>query len=114
MTLFLQQQEIMVRGFAVLIDHQLGHMMVAHDGTIGWEDLQAIKNEVWGRDARAIEVYPRAADVVNSGNFRHLWRLGSGDFCPDLLKHEPRHLPRPDGLQHRHSLAWRAAEEAFA
>lgn len=114
MTMHLHQQERIVQGFAVLIDLQLGHLMVAHHGTITWDQLQAIKNEVWGRDARAIEVYPRAGDVVNGGQFRHLWRLGEGDFCPDLLKHEPRHLARPDGLQQRHRAAWQEAEEVFA
>lgn len=111
MTIFLQQQELIVAGFPVLVDHRMGHMQVSHDGAITWDQLQAIKAEVWGADARAIEVYPRAADVVNTGNFRHLWRLGPGDFCPDLLSHE-----RPasgDRLEDRHRDAWRAAEEAF-
>ncbi len=113
MTLHLQQREMMVLGHPVLLDCQLGHLMVSHDGKITWDQLQAIKNEVWGKDARAIEVYPAQGDVVNTGNWRHLWRLGKHDFCPDLLQHAPRHMPGPDGLQQRHSEAWREAGEVF-
>ena len=113
MTILLDQRELMVLGFPVLLDRKLGHLMVAHGGTITWDQLQAIKNEVWGRDARAIEVYPRHGDVVNSGNFRHLWRLGEGDFCPDLLHHEQGDVLDDDSLEHRHRAAWAEAEEVF-
>lgn len=106
-------QLISVLGFTCQLDEELGHLVVAHDGTITWDQLQAIKSLVWGQDVRAVEVFPRDADVVNTGNYRHLWRLGAYDFCPDLLKHEPHHLPGPDGLQHRHSKAWREAAEVF-
>lgn len=115
MTIHLAQKELIVLGYLVMVDHQLGHLMVSHDGRITWDQLQAIKCEVWGADARAIEVYPRAADVVNTGHFRHLWRLGQGDFCPDLLQHEPS-LPEPwarDHLEARHREAWAEAEEVF-
>ncbi len=74
-----------VLGHKVTVDDALGKLCVEYDCAIGWEDLQKIKDAVWGQDARAIEVYPRAVDVVNNGNYRHLWRLGEGDFCPDLL-----------------------------
>lgn len=113
MTIHLQQQERMVQGFAVLVDLQLGHLMVAHDGTITWDQLQAIKNEVWGRDARAIEVYPRAGDVVNGGLFRHLWRLGEGDFCPDLLGFTAAALRPKNSLEARCFEAWCEAQEVF-
>ena len=92
----------------------LGHLIVRHDGTITWDQLQAVKNEVWGPDVRAIEVYPVQGDVVNAGNMRHLWRLGGGDFCPDMLRHNP---PMPadetDSLCARHGAAWAEAEEVF-
>ncbi len=114
MTIHLHQQERIVLGLAVMVDLQLGHLMVAHDGTITWDQLQAIKNEVWGRDARAIEVYPAAGDLVNAGNFRHLWRLGEGDFCPDLLTHREGDVFHADNLEIRHNVAWLDAEEAFA
>lgn len=107
-------REIVVLGFAVSVNDSLGHLTVAHDGSITWDQLQAVKNAVWGEGARAIEVFPVQGDVVNNGNFRHLWRLGAGDFCPDLLGFSPRRMPQPDGLQHRCSEAWRESGEVFA
>ena len=92
----------------------LGHLMVEHDGTITWDQLQIVKNEVWGPEARAIEVYPPEDQVVNTGNYRHLWRLGLSDFCPDLLGRLPegnRFLPKWTGLEGRFREAWREADE---
>lgn len=107
-------RRIEVWGLPVTVNDSLGLLTVTHGGAITWDQLQAIKNVVWGCDARAIEVYPADCDVVNSGNYRHLWRLGPGDFCPDLLSFTPRRLPRPGGLQERCADAWREAERVFA
>ena len=102
-------------GYSVTVNDQLGHMEVAHDGSMSWDRLQEIKTIVWGADARAIEVYPRASDVVNSGNFRHLWRLGEGDFCPDLLGFETEgDTGASDFLWVRCRRAWAEAEGVFA
>lgn len=113
MTIALHQRQITVLGLDVLVDDKLGHLMVGHDGSITWDQMQAIKNAVWGEDARAIEVYPAATDVVNAGNFRHLWRLSANEFCPDLL-HHGRGKMDDDRLEFRHFNAWRAAEAVFA
>lgn len=109
----LDHRDLTICGFAVRLDQQLGHMMVAHDGAITWDQLQRIKDTVWGQEARAIEVYPRRSDLVNSGNFRHLWRLGEGDFAPDLLRHDIPNVFDDDNLAHRHLAAWAEAEEVF-
>lgn len=109
-----QTRQLQIDGFAVTIDDSVGKLMVAHDGTLGWDQLQAIKNAVWGQGARAIEVYPVQGAVVNSGNFRHLWRLGPGDFCPDLLGHDPSDPDDEDNLECRHLTAWAGAAEVFA
>lgn len=98
-------------GIEVRENVPLGHLMVEHGGSITWEVLQIIKNEVWGPQTRAIEVYPAEADVVNTGNYRHLWRLGEGDFSPDLLKHETPTQLYDDSLEARHRIAWREADE---
>ncbi len=90
----------MIDGYAVKIDHVQGHLCVAHDGAITWDALQAIKDKVWGPLSRAIEVYPASDRIVNSGSYRHLWRLGGGDFCPDLLG------DARDSLEARHATAW--------
>lgn len=68
----------------VLLDELRGLMSVEHDGTITWDELQALKNEYFGREAVAIEVYPPESQVVNSLPMRHLWKLGVGEYWPDL------------------------------
>lgn len=113
MTLTLNQRALAVNGLRVLLDDQLGHLMVEHDGSVTWDQLQAVKSAVWGPEARAIEVYPSQSDVVNTGCYRHLWRLGEGDFCPDLLHHRDQHLFDPDALEARHFMAWREADGVF-
>lgn len=92
-------------GFRTHVDFRLGHLWVMHDGTVTWDQMQSIKNLVWGDDARAIEVYPAEKDVVNTVNCRHLWRLGETDFAPDLLGH----TPDADSLETRHANAWAEA-----
>ena len=109
-----QTRQLQIDGLAVTVDDSLGKLMVAHDGTLGWDQLQAVKTAVWGDGARAIEVYPVQDAVVNSGNFRHLWRLGPGDFCPDLLGHDPSDPDDDDNLEYRHLSAWAGADEVFA
>ncbi|KPU84425.1 hypothetical protein JI58_03905 [Marinosulfonomonas sp. PRT-SC04] len=94
-----------VNGFQVEANHSLGHLAVLHDGEITWDDLQAVKNAVWGEDANAIEVYPAQSRLVNSLNCRHLWRLGANDFCPDLLGQGQER----DTLERRFCAAWNEA-----
>lgn len=91
-----------VLGRIVQVDETLGHLWVEHDGHLGWDDLQEIKNAVWGTEARAIEVYPAQASVVNNRQMRHLWRLGRHDFCPDLRGA----TDTGDSLQARYDRAW--------
>lgn len=102
-------------GYQVTVDDALGKLCVAHDGAMSWDRLQEIKTIVWGAEARAIEVYPRTADVVNNGCYRHLWRLCDGDFCPDLLDHNHSWFTRhsADSLEYRSWLAWYQPERAM-
>lgn len=94
--------EMEVLGFDVMLDDHLGHLAVTHDGSITWDQLQAIKNAVWGPEARAIEVYPAQSMIINAKPMRHLWRLGADDFCPDLLgRYDP-----PKTLEARFKHAW--------
>ena len=73
----------------VLLDELRGLMSVEHDGSITWDELQALKNEHFGADAVAIEVYPPNSHVVNSLPMRHLWKLGAGEYWPDLTGQRP-------------------------
>jgi hypothetical protein len=45
-----------------------------NDG-IGWDVLQQIKNEMFGPEVLAVEVYPPEDRVVNNSNMRHLWEV---------------------------------------
>lgn len=89
----------------ILHDVRQGHLMVEHDGSITWDALFEIKNEIWGEEARAIEAYPQRSKLVNSANIRHLWRLGPTDFCPDLLGDDGA----ADSLMVRCGVAWAEA-----
>lgn len=40
-----------------------------------WRDMQRIKDEILGLEAYAVQVYPRAADVVDQADVYHLWAL---------------------------------------
>ena len=47
-----------------------------HDGkdvNCGWDVLQAIKNDVAGSDATAVEVFPSENNLVDEAPIRHLW-----------------------------------------
>lgn len=47
-----------------------GSEIIAH-----WDYLQKAKNELFGKHAIAIEIYPPQKKVVNRMNMRHLWVL---------------------------------------
>ena len=60
-----------------------GHLRVwRRDGSdgIGWDELQAVKDEMLGPDVLAVEMYPPADRVVNEANIRHLWTVPADSF----------------------------------
>ncbi len=55
---------------------------IEHNGNVSWDTLQQIKNDFFGENVTCCEVYPAAGDVINNGNFRHLWRMPNmAEFC---------------------------------
>lgn len=54
-----------------------------HKDGIPWDDLQEIKNEVFGPEATAVEIYPPQPEVVDEVNMRHLWLVPEG-YLPSL------------------------------
>lgn len=96
-------------GYIGEVNRELGMLTVYHSGGITWDELQAIKNIVWGDESRAIEVYPAKSQVVNTVSARHLWLLGKDDFCPDLLGE----APVKDTLEARFNAAWAEARAVF-
>jgi hypothetical protein len=53
---------------------------------IPWAEKQRIKNEVFGSDACAIEVYPDESKLVDAANMYHIWILPKGFQLPFGLK----------------------------
>lgn len=47
---------------------------VEHNGNVTWDTMQQIKNDYFGDNVTCVEVYPAKTDVINNGNYRHLWR----------------------------------------
>lgn len=47
-----------------------------------WRDLQRIKNELAGRDAEGVELYPNEDRLVDTSNQYHLWCLPPGNYWP--------------------------------
>jgi hypothetical protein len=47
-----------------------------------WRHLQAIKNEVCGRECTAVEIFPPESQLVDSANEYHLWVFGPGHQLP--------------------------------
>lgn len=69
------------------IDTEIGkvtHMCIMNKGTretgyagtdISWSEKQRIKNEIFGKEAVAIEVFPKESELVDQANMYHLWVL---------------------------------------
>lgn len=55
--------------------HKKGEPLVSTDGAnpIGWSEKMMIKNELFGEDRFAIEVYPKQKYLVDSADVYHLW-----------------------------------------
>lgn len=49
---------------------------------IPWSEKQRIKNELFGRNATAIEVFPSEDKLVDKANMYHLWILPEGFELP--------------------------------
>lgn len=54
-----------------------------------WADLQRVKDEILGPEARAVEVYPPRSELVDDANLYHLWAWPTGVPCPFDLNLPP-------------------------
>ena len=52
---------------------RINHTDPLHAGKIGWAEKQMIKNELFGEDRVAIEVYPKQDMLVDVCDVYHLW-----------------------------------------
>lgn len=55
--------------------HKEGEPIIAYGGErpIGWAEKMMIKNELFGEDRFAIEVYPKQEKLVDVSDVYHLW-----------------------------------------
>ncbi|CEG25989.1 DUF7694 domain-containing protein [Bacillus sp. B-jedd] len=49
---------------------------------ITWAEKQRIKNEIFGPERIAIEVFPKESELVDEANMYHLWVLPEGMTLP--------------------------------
>lgn len=47
-----------------------------------WSEKQWIKNELFGRETQAIEVFPKESELVDEADMYHLWILPPGFEIP--------------------------------
>lgn len=51
---------------------------------ITWDDLQMVKNKIFGEERTAIEIFPPESQLINVRNVRHLWLMPEDYKLPDL------------------------------
>ncbi|GKU76877.1 hypothetical protein [Paenibacillus sp. L3-i20] len=66
------------------VDHVC--MRNATETDIPWMEKQRIKDELFGYDRTAIEVYPTEPELIDEANMYHLWVLPKGFKMPFTLK----------------------------
>lgn len=51
------------------------------EGTeISWSEKQRIKNEIFGKESVAVEVFPKESELVDQANMYHIWVLHDFDL----------------------------------
>lgn len=58
----------------------------AAETDVPWATKQRIKDELFGTDRVAIEVFPQVSELVDEANMYHLWVLPKGFKVPFSLK----------------------------
>lgn len=57
-------------------DMESFHVAIDGESPIGWAEKMMIKNELFGEDRFAIEVYPKQKKLVDMADVYHLWVFG--------------------------------------
>ena len=53
---------------------------------ISWAEKQQIKNELFGCESMAIEIFTPESKLVANANVYHLWLVNSNEFSDYMLK----------------------------
>jgi hypothetical protein len=69
---------------------EVEHVCIRNVGNsdIPWRDKQRIKDELFGADRVAVEVFPESGDLVDDAGMYHLWILPAGYRLPFSLKEQ--------------------------
>lgn len=51
---------------------------------VSWAEKQAIKNDFFGEEAQAIEVFPKGSKLVDQANTYHLWVVAPDIELPNI------------------------------
>ncbi|WP_416730279.1 hypothetical protein [Fictibacillus sp. JL2B1089] len=54
----------------------------AENNDIPWAEKQRIKNEIFGSERIAIEVFPKESELIDVANMYHIWVLPKGMQLP--------------------------------
>lgn len=60
---------------------------------IPWAEKQRIKNEIFGAEQQAVEVFPKESELVDEANMYHLWILPPDMEIPFSLKEKKKEQP---------------------
>lgn len=55
------------------------------EGNISWDELQELKHQCGRGHMNAFEWFPEDGNLINNGNYRHLWLAEKGQKLPDFL-----------------------------
>lgn len=58
----------------------------AENTDIPWSEKQRIKNEIFGQESSAVEVFPKESELVDEANMYHIWVLPTDFKIPFGLK----------------------------
>lgn len=70
-----------------IAEHNIEHVAICRkDGNIvTWSEKQIIKNDLFGEDRIAIEIYPPVDELIDDNNVFHLWVYEKGYKFPFSL-----------------------------
>lgn len=54
---------------------KVSHVTITAHKQPNWAEKQQIKNELFGEEATAIEVFPKESELVNNASMYHIWIL---------------------------------------
>lgn len=55
---------------------------------ITWAEKQSIKNEIFGNETQAIEIFPKESELVDEADMYHIWILPESMKLPLSLREE--------------------------